>query len=427
MVEINNQSKDPKRPSLPSWFSVSARDALAAVFVAAESAAEESNSSAPIFDQLAANVANLNRELAANKVRFAVDLVLLPTEKWVSVLLFTFTLDRLVHYVASDGTVAEISWVKRFDSVAYRYRLLGFTGPGRQPVVLLGPIEDWLVSDLLVAAGSTTAGSRNISEGVSAALAEAVVEIAGDDGKRLALLVARRQAVFAAVNRRLQSRGATLRAPSGIVIDWNWRRELVSVATAEQLKELEAVQGELEGASMGAALDKLQVAVARATEGHELQHQLDGAGSLQERAVAEVVAAQTGRTLSSEQRTWMAGEVSALLAEVARADRATALSLARQVMIAAGRVSLEQIAARAVLQLLSHDSVSQLKRGPRVDAVALLATPVATIRQRAKSHWATLFGGLVGRGVGRGGARGDGKTLDSPIRKPLWSALRETH
>ena len=172
VVEINNQSKDPKRPSLPSWFSVSARDALAAVFVAAESAAEESNSSAPIFDQLAANVANLNRELAANKVRFAVDLVLLPTEKWVSVLLFTFTLDRLVHYVASDGTVAEISWVKRFDSVAYRYRLLGFTGPGRQPVVLLGPIEDWLVSDLLVAAGSTTAGSRNISEGVSAALAE---------------------------------------------------------------------------------------------------------------------------------------------------------------------------------------------------------------------------------------------------------------
>lgn len=381
-----------------------ARSALEAVVAgaAAARAAPEAELDAA-SDRLDEAVARLDRALVAAGLGYAVDgTVLSGRQGERAVLLFSFTVDRVRRYRSAGGRVMRALWARRLDRLGFRYQLVGMTGERRDPLILLGPLDEQLCRELLPAAanperwppGRNSGAGRELGAAVSAALAADLSPALGADRlESLGRHLDERLALFERLADRLAARGMGIDPPGTLTLDWPWRDTLTGVATADELERLGAIERELARPSSQIAFAAARRLSIAAVEHHELQHQIDLDGEL---AVPPPLASGSDRV-----DRHVAREASAYLAQIARQPASAHLSLVQIGGFAVGSraPAIERRAAQAILVALAGELAVPVDAPPRPPEAmasmlaALLGKGGDDLAGAASRVWSTWFGG----------------------------------
>ena len=225
--------------------------------------------------------------------------------------------------------------------------------------------------------------------------------------QRVGQLLARRRALVRKWRASLSGQGIELVLPERLVPELDYAKELEIRITRENLREWDALHGELLTPLLLAAFAKFRDAYTLSVERHETQHRLDFMGGM--RPLPDVVARLLGieRTLdypegSLPERT--SAELSAYLAELAQGSDSPLLDLVLMSRLALSRLSLgtpHSYAAVGALLTIGRefgvDADGYLERGMRRANVADLLLLVAShdppaIREAAAKAYAQCFG-----------------------------------
>ncbi len=256
------------------------------------------------------------------------------------VYLSTFTVERVVPYRAGDETV-RVLWLSRRDGRGFQRAVLGFTRPQvRDALVLVEPIDEWLVHSVLPAMRAD-APLRLTDPETRETAPEWLVR-----AERTAGVEARREVLPLVGHRdRLAEIGRTLIARQELVDGWAERfagRLRIARPRAYELDvnayaplrghllgsewaQLVRLQDRLEDDELVDARDGLRRALLHSVERHEVQHRIDYATGTLER-LPEALARRVGTDHDFARRTM--AELSAYLSELAREPRLVDLNLA---------------------------------------------------------------------------------------------------
>ena len=377
---------------------------------------------APEVEAFLRGVQDFDVFLRQKALPFFVDAEVLGSPGHFRPLLMSSYVEREVELEAAGKHVRALH-VWRLDTLGVRLGALGYTRP-RTPaaLVLLDQIESDLVRWVLPAlpAGETLEmvdedteykGEAWVKE-IEARAAEVVRRhYAGArlDGamQRVGQLLARRRALVRKWRASLSGQGIELVLPERLVPELDYAKELEIRITRENLREWDALHGELLTPRLLAAFAKFRDAYTLSVERHETQHRLDFMGGM--RPLPDVVARLLGieRTLDSPEGSLperTSAELSAYLAELAQGSDSPLLDLVLMSRLALSRLSLgtpHSYAAVGALLTIGRefgvDADGYLERGMRRANVAELLLLVASrepaaIRDAAAKAYAQCFG-----------------------------------
>lgn len=412
VVELNNgdgaalDPLSPPAPAAPEELPAVAAERLEHVLAAAVRArlAAETELDARA-SELDAAVADFDRALLEAGLGYAIDAsVLSPGGSGDGgdrvVLLFSFTIDRVRRFRSGDGRELRALWARRLDALAFRYRLIGLAGEDRDPLILLGPIEELLCRELLPAIADPGSwvrpregASPRIGDAVAAALRADLSPAVGPS--RLGPLgrhLGRRRAVFEGIAARLAERGVGLEPPSTLRMEGPWRQMLAPVATAEELAELATIEEALAAPANQIGFAEARELAIAAVEHHELQHRIDLG---RERAAPAALAAQPSSIAAP-----VTSEASAYLAQIARHPAGARLSVVQLGGFVLGSApAVERRVAEAILVALAGELGVPVDPAPRPPEAmgaalsALLAMDGRSLAGAAAAVWAAWFGG----------------------------------
>ncbi len=373
------------------------------------------------------SVVAFNDALAAHGLGYYLDSdVFSATGDVRHVILYVFRVERVQRFRASNRLVTALQ-LRRLDTLNWAHSALGFTRrEHHEALVLLDSVDDILVSYLLPALGTSrmqlvdkaTAQAglgliwpQKVSVRAAVVIERELARIPDLNlglAKRLAGLLARRQALIARWQHTLSKSGRGLVEPTGLTLDWNYRRALKHVVAPKQLQEMAQLDRALGAPPMQRTLAALRGVIAKSVAHHEVQHRLDYDGlvslSLPEvlrRRVGPLV--QRGRVRLHVQSA--RNELSAYLAELARARHTTQLELALITRLALDQrnaASPESHAAEIILEGLAKLLGLVLTPGPNTQhsgeraRYALLYLHLthqspSTLRCAAQHLWEDLF------------------------------------
>ena len=383
IIALSESPQTAQRPELPVDLAPTLRAALMELFSATETVARQTGDDTSEPPDLSKRVASVNQAFRSERLAYALDALVTENESQSDhvnlVLIFSFTIEDERDFRTDDGRSVQVRWARRLDKLGFRYRLIGFTSEGRQPLVLLGSIDRLICTGLFghdglegaVAARSVAMGTR------AAARAEA-----GAGAAELSDALAARKALL----RRWRQEGLVrgLGVPATRLIEMRWREALKNVVPPKELERLGEIEKRLASVDVATAYDRLHRLIAKATEQHELQHQLDLDNKLN--ATLKIA-------LNAEQKDFVLGEASAILAEIARSPKAAHLSLARlaRTALAPGQ-SLERTATRVALAVIDGRTADIAGEELEVLIKSLALLPQQELAVKSRSAWQSLFG-----------------------------------
>jgi len=371
-------------------------------------------------------VVALNDALAARGLGYYLDSdVVWATGDVRYVILYVFRVERVRRLSTGQRSVRALH-LRRLDKLNWAHSALGFTRrEHHEALVLLDSVDDILVTYLLPALGSSRlrltdrataraglAWPAEISARAAAAIRGDLARLPGltlEAAKRLAGLLARRSALIDRWQQRLGNLGWGMVEPTGLTFDWDYRKALRHVIGVRELDEMAKLDRALRAPGMRQALAALRTMVAASVAHHEAQHRLDY-DWLASRALPAVLrrrlgpVVQRGRARPRVRRA--RDELSAYLAELARARNSTQLDLALIARFAfdqnhanspechAAQIILEGLAARLGLAPATGRGAGQPRGRDRYAMVYLRLTDAdsATLRRAAQRLWEDLFG-----------------------------------
>lgn len=300
--------------------------------IAAKSAPESKLDDAA--DQVFKDTQELNNAVATSGLGFFVDVEVLSRDSNVSVLLFSFEVDRVVLY-RSEGRDVRTLRVRRLDNLNWAYNLLGFTSPERDDAVVLDDKVDGHLLKLLPLLAPDSAldpfeleAKDTYTEWFLTVRARAVRVVAAELRKagpqvlKLGELVAKRYEIYRGWNKLLAARKMSVELPTSLEISWDYRRQMEGLTTHSSMDKLDAIQDKLTSENMRETFALAQDHFAQSVERHETQHRLDLAG-LYTLPMPEELAAYVGELPGGYQgegglASGALAEMSAYLSELAR-------------------------------------------------------------------------------------------------------------
>lgn len=330
-------------PTLAPGLSAASRAAFTEVLSRGLTAADGRRDWEARESAFAEAVRALNRSLAVDGLGYFFDAyaALYPQGRG-EIALFSFRVDDRIRYRQSGGAGAALVdalHLRRVDKLNLVQFLLGYTSKRMDvAVVLLDKLEQQLVTRLIPALAPNAAMPLRLDGAdPSSDWWLAVTRRAGQltreafyaafPEERQALtelgeLLARRVALYATWNARLERRGITLRDPEGLPLAESLRTQLDSFITPAERTALDDIQGRLEVASMRRFFARLLLRHAAPVERHEVQHRIDYADPdfAIPRALLEVLGLdpEDPRVKSDTSIERAAYELSAYTAELAR-------------------------------------------------------------------------------------------------------------
>jgi hypothetical protein len=393
--------------------------ALTALMDAAAAAAGAKTGAAD--DALAEATGVLDDTLAAAGAGYFVDGDVIESDGRRLVLAYAFAVERVSLFAAGSEAVRALH-VRRIDRLNWSHTLLGFSRPHlRSAVVLLDQLEEQAL-DLTgpaLAAGAPLRLFDDDPDGVPADVRAAVEARAGEIARAsfgalpglegasgLGEVLRRRREVLQALEKRAESRGATLVVPGKLRLPEGFAAQLEGFATKEELAALAKADKALERADMERTFGALRDAVAASVERHEVQHRLDARKPLaMPKALADLVGPAEKDGHERRHAATARAELSAYLAELARDAQTGAVglgSVARFLFQRRSHGTPECYAAVVILEGLA-DTLGLPKGDPLVARgavdrraagrlyLALAAQPPERVREAAKRLWEQLF------------------------------------
>ncbi len=342
------------------------------------------------------------------------------------VIIYAFTVESVSLFTSAGTTIRALD-LRRLDHLNWSQSLLGFTRPHlREALVLLDQVDEQLVTYVLPGLGkgarielfdpddaSVTVALRDGVEGRAGELVRA--EYGGAPGldaeraERLGRLLTRRRELFEGFEKRVSSRGLTLRTPRLLRLDKDYDAALAGAVPQADLDELRRVDDEIGEQAFLDTYARLRDVLVDSVERHEVQHRIDYARQdpLPMPGPLEALVGPAGEGESHRFASRTRAELSAYLGELSRDERTTKVNLTmisrflfkKQMQGMAECYSAVVIFEGMADELGIPRSSGLVTRGniqrPRAAEIymALTALPPEALRGAAGRLWAKLFEG----------------------------------
>jgi hypothetical protein len=261
--------------------------------------------------------------------------------------IYAYYVERESQLRGADRAVRALH-VRRLDNLNIATAAMGYTKPSSAvALILLDHVEGHLIQYVLPAVveeGDTvlvdlesldpeSPWQRELRERSSAIVRDAYASLPGVSPaavQELGKLIYRRRELVRSWMKALDKRNIRLRTPSRLIPEANYAEELRGRVSGAELREWNALHERLLEEDVLQAFDAVRDQHARSIEQHESQHQLDYARKTEK--MPEVIAAVMGvkgdgALEEGSFNEYVVGEVSAYLAEIARAPESPALLL----------------------------------------------------------------------------------------------------
>jgi hypothetical protein len=353
--------------------------------------------------------------LESTLIRYHRDGVTLPV-------IYAYYVERESHLRGADRAVRALH-VRRIDDLNIASAAMGYTRPSSTvALILLDHVEGHLLQYVLPAVaqeGDTvlvdtesldpdSPWQRELRDRSTAIVREAYASVPGVSPaavQELGTLLYRRRELVRSWMKTLDKRNVRLRTPSRLIPEANYAEELRGRVTG--LEEWGALHGRLLEQEVLQAFDTVRDQYARSIEQHEAQHQLDYARTTKRMPprIAEVMGMEGALELEERSfNAYVVGEVSAYLAEIARAPDSPSLLL---MVLLQNAWSAEQwggaycYAALAVLDAIGRElglpdekltGSGQVRRDKVTSRfTAVTSKPPEEIRKAARRAWEGAF------------------------------------
>lgn len=260
---------------------------------------------------------------------------------------YAYYIERESRLRGADRAVRALH-VRRLDNLNIAMAAVGYTKPSSTAaLILLDHVESHLIRFVLpavVAEGDTvlvdlesldpeSPWQIELRERSSAIVREAYASVPGVSPaavQELGRLIHRRRELVRLWMKALDKRNVRLRTPARLIPEANYAEDLRGQVSGVELKEWNALHERLLEPEVLQAFDAVRDQYARSIEQHEAQHQLDYARATVKMppGVAEVMGVDASEEPAEGSfRLYVVGEVSAYLAEIARAPDSPSLIL----------------------------------------------------------------------------------------------------
>lgn len=289
----------------------------------------------------------LDQALVARKLPYFVDASLIRLSHEVMPILYVYYVERENTLSGPGGAVRSL-FVRRLDDLNFRNAAMGYTKPSSTAaLVLLDDVESHLIEFVLPAgaAGDDTLlvdldsidpespWQKELRARSAVIVKSAYSDLPGASAaqvEEIGGLFYRRRALVRSWMKALEKKGVRLRIPRRFVPEADYANELVGKVPIDELREWRAIHERLAEKEVVRAFDAIVERRARSVEQHEAQHRLDYDRETVTipAAVRDLLGGQSAdEATDSEFSRYVASEVSAYLAEVARAQESPALAL----------------------------------------------------------------------------------------------------
>jgi hypothetical protein len=261
--------------------------------------------------------------------------------------IYAYYVERESQLRGADRAVRALH-VRRLDNLNIATAAMGYTKPSSTvALILLDHVEGHLIQYVLPAVveeGDTvlvdlesldpeSPWQRELRDRSSAIVREAYASLPGvlpSAVQELGKLIYRRRELVRSWMKALDKRNIRLRTPSRLIPEANYAEELRGQVSGAELQEWNALHARLLEEDVLRAFDAIRDQHARSIEQHEAQHQLDyarAAGKMPP-VIAAVMGVKSDEALEEGSfNEYVVGEVSAYLAEIARAPDSPSLLL----------------------------------------------------------------------------------------------------
>jgi hypothetical protein len=289
----------------------------------------------------------LDQAMVARGLPYFVDASLIRSSRKVMPILYSYYIERENTLSGADRPVRSL-FVRRLDRLNFSNAAIGYTKPSSTAaLVLLDDVESHLIEfvlpagaagddTLLVDLDSIDPGSdwqKELRARSAAVVKAAYADLPGASAAQVDELGAalyRRRALVRSWMKALDKHHVRLRIPRRFVPEADYANELVGRVPLSELREWRTIHERLMEKEMTRAFDVIVERRARSVEQHEAQHRLDYDRErvLVPAPVQELLGLRTeDAATDSDFARYVAGEVSAYLAEIARAQESPAMGL----------------------------------------------------------------------------------------------------
>jgi hypothetical protein len=298
-------------------------------------------------DQLARNAVVLDQALAGRELPYFIDASIVRTSRKIMPLLYSYYIERESTLEGPDRHVRSL-FVRRLDDLNFANAAVGYTKPSSTAaLVLLDDIESQLIDFVLpsVAAADETLlvdldsadpksdWQRDLRARAATIVKDAYGKLPGAGAPlvdEIGSLLYRRRTLVRSWMKTLDKQRYRLVMPRRLMPEADYASELGGKVAASQVGEWISIHERLLDAPVLAAFDAICDQQARSVEQHETQHQLDYDRDrvILPKPVAEMLGVHSPDDVYDDDfAPYVAGEVSAYLAEIARGADSPALVL----------------------------------------------------------------------------------------------------
>lgn len=366
---------------------------------------------------------SLNQALEAKSLPYFIDANVISSRRYTFPILYSYYIER-EHALSGEGKQIRSLLVRRLDDLNFSKAAVGYTAQSSSAaLVVIDLVESQLIEVVLpVAAGAEEAvlldldsidpespWQADLRAKTAAIVKGAYKDLPGSGAamvEDIGKLFNRRRMLVRAWMKALDKQQVQLHIPRRYIPEGDYARDLMGHVPITELREWGSIHDKLQEKELRGAFDSMVERQARSVERHEAQHQLDFARekAIVPKAVARTIGAAEDAETYDKFTLYVAGEVSAYLAEIADGPDSPALELMILLQSAFSRTDWGGAYCYAALAVLTGiaEALSippgELVGGGQIDRAALtkllgavVDKPEAEIRGAARKTWEAWY------------------------------------